>query len=127
MHEKGGAGAVIAHLAHKFLEPFYRCMVSLPFAACIAVMDEATFPFWFQVADEEVMDDAVAEIGGEDLSELRAFRDKAGRRKGAVGAGFQLLLQSDEVSLGLELKLQGATAAALTPAAAQVSPIKGSQ
>ena len=87
MHEKGGAGAVVTHLAHKFLESFYRRVVSLAFAAGIAVMDEAPFPSGFQVANEEVMDDAIPEMGGEYLPEFRALRDKAGRRKGAVSAG----------------------------------------
>lgn len=101
MHEKGGAGAVVARLAHKFLESFHRRVVSPAFAAGIAVVNKAPLPSGFQVADKEVMDDAVAEMGGEDLPGFRALRDKAGRRKGAVGAGFQFLLQSDEVFLGL--------------------------
>ena len=127
MQKKGGAGTVVAHLTHKFLESFHRRVVSLVFAAGIAVVDEAPFPSWFQVANEEVMDDAVAEMGGEDLPEFRALRDKAGRRKGAVGAGLQFLLQSDEVFLGLELKLRGAAAAAFALSAVHVRPIKVSQ
>ncbi len=127
VHEKCVAGAVVARLAHKFLESSYSRVISLAFAAGIAVVDEAPFPSGLQVPDEEVMDDAVAEMGGEDLPGFRALRDKAGRRKGAVGAGFQLLLQFDEVSLGLELKLQGATAAAFALAAVHVRPIKVSQ
>jgi len=127
MHEKGGAGAVIAHLAHKFLEPFYRRMVSLVFAAGITVVDEAPFPSGFKVANKEMMDNAVPEMGSEDLPEFRALRDKAGRRKGAVGAGLQFLLQFDEFFLGMELKLQGATAAAFALSAVHVRPIKVSQ
>jgi len=102
-------------------------VVSLAFAAGVAVVDEAPFPSGFQATDEEVMDDAVAKIGREDLPGFRALRDKAGRRKGAVGASIQLLLQFDEVSLGMELKLQGGPAAAFALSAVQVRPIKVSQ
>ena len=59
--------------------------------------------------------------------EFRALRDKAGRRKRAVGAGFQFLLQPDEVSHDLQLKLPGAATAAFALSAVQVRPIKVSQ
>ncbi len=127
MHKKGGPGAVVAHLAHKFLKSCYRSVISLAFAASITVVNEAPIQSWFNVADKEVMDDAVAEMGGEDLPGFRALRDKAGRRKGAVGARFQFLLQFDEVFLGMKLKLQGGPAAAFALSAVQVRPIKVSQ
>lgn len=124
MQEKSGAGAIVAHLTHKFLESFHRRDVALAFAAGKAVVDEAPLPSGFQVADEEVMDDAVAEMGGKDLPGFRTFRYKAGRRKGAVGARLQFLLQFDEVTLGMELKLQDGPAAAFALAAVQIRPIK---
>jgi len=102
-------------------------VISLAFAAGIAVVNKSPFPSGFQATDEEVMDDAVAKIGREDLPGFRALRDKAGRRKGAIGAGLQLLLQLDEVFLGMELKLQGGPAAAFALSAVQVRPIKVSQ
>ena len=53
MHVKGRTGAVVAHLAHKFLKFIYRRVISLVFTAGVAIMDEAPLPWWFQVANKD--------------------------------------------------------------------------
>jgi hypothetical protein len=44
-----------------------------------------------------VVDDAVAEVGGEDLSELRPGRKEADRTRGGVGASDKRLAQREQI------------------------------
>ena len=120
MEKKGRHGAIVADLSHELPETPYGGVCPLAFAASIAVVDETRFPLGLQIADKEMVDNPIPEVGGEDLTGLGAFCDKAGGRKGAVGAGIQFISQSDEVFLGMKLKLQGGSAAALASPAVQL-------
>ncbi|KAF0154404.1 MAG: hypothetical protein FD159_2600 [Syntrophaceae bacterium] len=124
MHIEGRHSSIMADFSHELLEPHNSGVRAFSSAAGVTVMDKSRLPSWLQVTDKEMMDNPIPEMGGKDLSGLGAFRDKAGGRKGAVSAGFQFLLQFDEVSLGVKLKLQGCPAAAFGAAAVQISPVK---
>jgi hypothetical protein len=61
------------------------------------------------IGDQEVVHDAIAEVGGEDLARLGACGDEADGRSGPVGVGAQLLLEGQQARLKLICKDQEIT------------------
>lgn len=69
---------------------------------------------------QQVMDDAVAELGGPDFARLRPGDDEADGAAGAVGAGAQFVVEAAEVALEILLEIDRAGAVALALAAINV-------
>ncbi|MNG11453.1 hypothetical protein D3C84_949980 [compost metagenome] len=74
---------------------------------------------------EQVVDDAIAEVGGPDLPRLRVGDHEADGGPGLVGTLDQLGMQLHEVALQVELEGQCAPAATLVAPAVQVSLHQG--
>jgi predicted RNase H-like HicB family nuclease len=117
-----GPPAVRRRAAEKRHQPVARSERALAAAAGERVVDEDALEERLLVRDEEVVDDAVAEIGGEDLARLRARGDEADGRPRAVGVGAQLLLEAEQVRLRVRLEGERGQRAALAPAAGAVLP-----
>ena len=105
------------HLADQPLQPRDRRMGALTLAAGVGIVDEHPLPIPLQMVHQHMVDHPVAEVGGEDLPELRPLGHKADRRGWPVGAGLKRLAQRQEVQLLLHLEAQGIDGVALVAAA----------
>ncbi len=90
--------------------------------ARVRVVDEARLEDALLVRDQEVMDDAVAEVCGEDLPRLRALRQEADRPSRPVAAAAKLGLECEQVAFETDLEREGTARVPLVPAADAVVP-----
>jgi hypothetical protein len=79
------------------------------------------------VRDQKMMHDAVAKIGGENFTRLRAVGDETDRTPWPVGVRAQLLLQREQVGLRVHFKGQGIYCVALVAAALAIVPPQRSE
>jgi hypothetical protein len=86
-------------------------------------VDEDSFPEGFQKGDNQMMDNPVTKIGGEDLAMFGFAGDESGRRGWLISPVLQVLAQLEQVLFQALLEQQGASGVSLAPAAVEISPV----
>lgn len=85
-------------------QTIYTVMGATPLDATIAVLDKGSFEHLVRVVVVKMVDDAVAEIGGEDLTYLRVSDKEASRGSSPVGSIVEFARQCDEVAIQVFFK-----------------------
>ena len=79
----------------------------LAHSATVRIVDEKVLEYRIQLVDDEVVDDAVSEISGENLTLDGAVDDESDAFPDGVGAVHNLLVELYEVRLVIEFELYG--------------------
>ena len=69
------------------------------------------------------MNNAVPEVGCEDLAKLGLSGREKNRARRKIGLSFELLLKLEDIFFGINLELQRIYCIALVPAACEITPI----
>jgi hypothetical protein len=91
--------------------------------AGIGIVNEDGLPYLLQMIYQDVMDDAVSEIGREDLAQLGTDGKKADRTGGTVRAGYKLLPKREQVFFLPCLKAECVQRVSLVPPALDILPV----
>ncbi len=94
------------------------------FAARVRIGDEVVVPPAVRFLVEVVMDDAVAEGGGEDFSNDGVFNDESGAAARRVVASEEVVLEGKEVFGGVKLKIMNVEMVAFTLAGSEVGGVE---
>ena len=116
----GIAGVVVRTAPDEPVDPLYSQVASLADPARVAIEDELVLEEVVDLVDDEVMNDAVAELGGEDLAFHRLVDDESERGAGCVGPCIDLFAQAQEVLLVVNLERGRVRCTSLVPAATLV-------
>ncbi len=94
----------------------------MPLRQAIGVMDEDRLEDPFLMRNEEVMHDPIAKVRGKDFPRLWPVGDEANGAARRVCVRPELLLQRQQVRLGVHLEGQGVCGIALVAAALAIVP-----
>nr|WP_119289584.1 hypothetical protein [Azohydromonas sediminis] len=122
VQREGLARAVGGGLPHELLQPRHRLVHALAGAAGVRIVDEHRLPGALEVADQHVVDDAIAEVGREHLAQLRARDEETDRTGGLVRARDEFVAQRQQLQFLPRLEAQRVGGAALVAPARQVLP-----
>ena len=116
----GILGVAVAALVHETGDAADAVERSLSGAATVAVVDEQPLEKRVEAADNVVVHDAVAEVGGKHLAQLGPTHDEGDARRNAVTSLVDVVAQLHKVMFVIQLKLQCALAVALRAAALEI-------
>jgi hypothetical protein len=122
MAEVGGQGG--GDLADELLQAVDAGVNAFAGAAGVGVVDKDRFSGAFQFADQDMMHDAVAEVGGEDFPQLGTVDDKTDRTSGRVGVIDQGVPQRQQAFFLPGFEAQRVQGIALVAPALQVMPVQ---
>ena len=82
--------AVFGDLSQKILQPHHGGVGTFILPAGVGVVDEYGFVDTLQTIDQDVMDDSISKVGGEDFPEFRLSGSEENRARRAVSFVFKL-------------------------------------
>jgi hypothetical protein len=123
MQEPCFTAPVRARLTKERLQAVRGRMCALAFPASERIVNKDRLPERIETGDDEMVNDPVAKLRGEDLSVFRPFWYEAKSRVWLISPALAIFTKREQILLALHFKLQSAPAVPFASAAIQLGAV----